>query len=480
MSLHCLARIAACRAPSADVIFAVRHRRHSELRKKTRAGGAISMASAAIMVMIFLLETSFFVRGTPKHSITIDDHDNLSPTAGAFWVNFDVTFPSLTCDHISVDVEDRLGVRIFDIQKNVEKIPLDRGGAEAAIVSADHHYAARADHVSQQELDSVVANRDAMREEKESAKLDIDSFDDWARSHEWGLVTFGVDWCPWCQQLKPVWRSAATVLAARHSRTKLAEVDCTKHMNLCKKAGIVAFPTIRLFHFGKHVPPDYKGRRTVSDLVHFAETGSKSKEAAEKAGHKLGETHRSDVGCTVVGHLFVHKVPGRIQFSLKSDQHSFNNEHLNMTHQVHQLSFNDIPQSEEKMEAMLADHVLQAKVSKWLGQVFSSQTKHTIHEHYLKIVEYEYKHGFGRSNADHIYEHSISSHSYANSKEAPKVRFHFDLSPMQVTVENVSRPWYKFITMLCAFIGGTWSVMSLVNDVAAGGKIQFPGQDEAQ
>uniref|UniRef100_A0A7S2VUP4 Thioredoxin domain-containing protein n=1 Tax=Norrisiella sphaerica TaxID=552664 RepID=A0A7S2VUP4_9EUKA len=449
----------------------------TDIREKTSAGGAVSIAAAVIMSMLFLCETYSYVQGVPVHSITIDDHDNVSPTAGAFWVNFDLTFPAVTCDHISVDVEDKLGSRIFDIQKNVEKIPLDAEGVEKSILPDEIHLKAPDDHVSIKELQEVISNADIFSRNNDTAYLEADEFQDWVDSHEWSLVNFRVEWCPWCQMLVPVWKSAAAILAKRTVEVPLATVECTKHMELCKKAGVTAFPTIKLYHRGKHVPPDYKGKRTVNDIVHFAETASEQKQKSEEVGLNATDTHRTDVGCTVVGHLFVHKVPGRIQFSLKSDQHTFNRDHLNFTHQVHHLSFNDIPDSEEEMEAIMLDHEIQDKVSKWLSQTFTSHTKHTMHEHYLKVVEYEYKNrGLGWANANRIYEHSISSHSYATDNHLPAVKFHYDLSPLQVTVEHKSRPWFSFITMVCALIGGAWSIMSVVNDVATStgiGKTMF-------
>mmetsp|Transcript_33180 Transcript_33180/g.53885 ORF Transcript_33180/g.53885 Transcript_33180/m.53885 type:complete len:476 (+) Transcript_33180:120-1547(+) len=439
----------------------------TDIRDKTVAGGAVSLLAAVIMGMLFLCETYSYVQGTPIHSITIDDHDNVSPTAGAFWVNFDITLPAITCDHISVDVEDRLGSRIFDIQKNVEKIPLDKEGVEAAILPDEIHIKAPDGHVTLKELQDVVANPDIFKRTNDTVNLEADKFMEWVQSHEWSLVSFRVDWCPWCQMLVPIWKSSAVILSNREVPVPLATVECTKHMDLCKEAGVTAFPTIKLYHWGKHVAPDYKGKRTVNDIVHFAETAADQKAVAEKAGVNVSDTHRSDVGCTVVGHLFVHKVPGRIQLSLKSDTHTFNREAVNFTHQVHHLSFNDIPETEEEMEAIMLDHEIQDKVSRWLSQTFTSHTKHTMHEHYLKVVEYEYKNqGFGWANANRIYEHSISSHSYATDSHLPAVKFHYDLSPLQVSVEHQSRPWFSFITMVCALVGGAWSIMSVVNDVA--------------
>lgn len=72
-----------------------------------------------------------------------------------------------------------------------------------------------------------------------------------------------------------------------------------------------ALPTIQLFHNGHLVPPNYRGPRTVNDLVHFAENAAVSKKKAEDAKVANLGKKRNDVGCSVSGHLLVHRVPGR-------------------------------------------------------------------------------------------------------------------------------------------------------------------------
>ena len=49
--------------------------------------------------------------------------------------------------------------------------------------------------------------------------------------------------------------------------------------------------------------------------------------------------------------------------------------------------------------------------------------------------------------------------------EVPEAKFSYDLSPMAVVVSNKGRRWYDFITSLCAIIGGTHTVVGLVDTV---------------
>eukprot|EP00954_Amorphochlora_amoebiformis_P026928 1382203-Amorphochlora_amoeboformis.AAC.1 len=105
-------------------------------------------------------------------------------------------------------------------------------------------------------------------------------------------------------------------------------------------------------------------------------------------------------------------------------------------------------------------------VSKWYGRVFNSPKDHVVHEHYLKVVQNHIK-PLGLSSENQVYEHTISSHSYV-SEQLAHVRFHYDLSPMQIVKEWKRRPFYEFITNLLALIGGTFTVMGIVNEAYNG------------
>lgn len=44
----------------------------------------------------------------------------------------------------------------------------------------------------------------------------------------------------------------------------------------------------------------------------------------------------------------------------------------------------------------------------------------------------------------------------------PDAKFHFDISPMAVQITKEGRRWYDFITSLLSLLGGTFTVIGLV------------------
>jgi len=47
--------------------------------------------------------------------------------------------------------------------------------------------------------------------------------------------------------------------------------------------------------------------------------------------------------------------------------------------------------------------------------------------------------------------------------DVPEAKFSYDLSPMAVVVINKGRRWYDFVTSVCAIIGGTFTVVGLID-----------------
>ncbi len=41
----------------------------------------------------------------------------------------------------------------------------------------------------------------------------------------------------------------------------------------------------------------------------------------------------------------------------------------------------------------------------------------------------------------------------------------FDMSPIQIIVRQLRRPWYHFLTMTCAIIGGVFTVLGIVDGI---------------
>lgn len=52
-----------------------------------------------------------------------------------------------------------------------------------------------------------------------------------------------------------------------------------------------------------------------------------------------------------------------------------------------------------------------------------------------------------------------------NEMEVPEAKFSYDLSPMAVLVSSKGRRWYDFVTSVCAIIGGTFTVVGLIDAI---------------
>jgi len=50
-----------------------------------------------------------------------------------------------------------------------------------------------------------------------------------------------------------------------------------------------------------------------------------------------------------------------------------------------------------------------------------------------------------------------------NEDDVPEARFSYDLSPMSVLITRKGKPMYEFVTSICAIIGGTFTVFSLLS-----------------
>jgi hypothetical protein len=75
---------------------------------------------------------------------------------------------------------------------------------------------------------------------------------------------------------------------------------------------------------------------------------------------------------------------------------------------------------------------------------------------------------------------ATSNHQFNADPNVPEARFTYDLSPTAVVISQAGRRWYEFITSLCAIIGGTYVVFSLINGMLGTVKQKVAGRDRAE
>ena len=93
---------------------------------------------------------------------------------------------------------------------------------------------------------------------------------------------------------------------------------------------------------------------------------------------------------------------------------------------------------------------------------------HQAFHHYIKVISthYEKQRMFGRA-ATKVQGYQMVAQSqlmhYAED-DIPEAKFSYDLSPMAVLVSSEGRRWYDFVTSLCAIVGGTFTVVGLLDN----------------
>lgn len=145
--------------------------------------------------------------------------------------------------------------------------------------------------------------------------------------------------CIWCQRLAPTWEALAQWAKKEKAPIGVGKVDCMTQADLCREQRVMAFPTLRWYHEGEPIQPDYKMDRTLQALQAFArrklEMDEKFKDWEKKTGtdddderekkRLLFQQHRPEYpGCQVSGHLMVNRVPGNFHIEAKSKSHNLN------------------------------------------------------------------------------------------------------------------------------------------------------------
>lgn len=427
--------------------------------------------------MSLTAEVSSFFAVTPQTSIEISHGEDSD-----FRVNFNLTFPEVSCEWLSVDIFDVIGHKKTNITDNTIHKYSMTGGYVAPAIKSWH------EPVIGGSTDAVVYS-----EKRFTIPLTTINFNRVVHEYKAMVVAFIAPWCMHCQVLKPIFEHAAemvqTAMTGRNSQGRwqrdlaLATVDCTLDVNsdLCSDQHIQAFPTIRVFRRGsdrsKGLHESYRGDRTAEKISEFAlavlaevETSKGRGEGTDADGDGRLDSYVHTLGCRVEGFLRVSRVPGSVTFSPHAVGHDFHVENINMSHVVNALSFGK-PLVDGSSGAIPARY--RSKVPTDLGGAYASgrTDKSTFftslrgkitYEHFLKVVPTAYQ--ALRGAAVEAYEYTINSNEYEDPDEeaVPHVRFTYDLSPMQVVVRETSRPIIDGIVGLLAIMGGVYTAFSMV------------------
>ena len=345
-----------------------------DMTEGTIPGSVISVMASLVIAMLLVSEISTYL--TPQFNTRVVVDRSLD--GDLMRINFNVSFPALSCEFASVDVGDAMGLNRYNLTKTVFKRPIDanlnplgpiqweRGEKQKPVEHADEMQHDKAQALVKYHVEEKARNPNADDHPLQVLELSAKTFESAKKQNTVLLVNFYAPWCPWSRRLDPVWKAAALEVHKKYPETlankvRVAEVDCTKHEALCVAQHVQGYPSVRVYTKGsdavqgggKHDHASYHGDRTVEAIVKFATDllpEWKTTEAEEKkkqvevrlpTDSHGGETVKKidGPGCSVTGFVLVKKVPGHLWITASSDAHSFAPAAMNTSHVVHHFYF---------------------------------------------------------------------------------------------------------------------------------------------
>jgi endoplasmic reticulum-Golgi intermediate compartment protein 3 len=187
---------------------------------------------------------------------------------------------------------------------------------------------------------------------------------------------------------------------------------------------------------------------------------------SEAALETLKDQFASEGGCQIFGRLELNKASGHFHIAPHKVFHeggvnagianlldllSFTFSQFNITHTVNSLSFGDqFPGITSPLDR----------------QSRSLEDTHGMYQYYVKVVPTKYKSLSGttiESNQYAVTEH-MRHLAPGSGRGLPGVYFYYDVSPIQALYEEKrGGGLMRFLTSLCAIIGGAYTVMGLVD-----------------
>nr|GMC75478.1 protein disulfide isomerase-like 5-4 [Ipomoea batatas]GMC76560.1 protein disulfide isomerase-like 5-4 [Ipomoea batatas] len=412
-----------------------------DLTEASLSGAGLSIIAALCMVFLFGMELNNYMTVSTTTSIVVDK----SSDGDFLRIDFNLSFPALSCEFASVDVIDVLGTNRLNITKTVRKYSIDSNlrhtGSEfqsGAIVAVKHD----------EEVDEEYGEG--------AISLNGRTFD--RIVHEYDPEMDG--------------------------RILLGKVDCTEEVDLCKRNHIQGYPSIRIFRKGSDLKEDhghhehesYYGDRDTESLVKTMEelvapiSLESQRVASDGKSNKLTNGTKRPApatgGCRIEGFVRVKKVPGNLVISAHSGAHSFDGSQMNMSHVISRFSFGKMISPREMSDMKRLLPYLGQNYDKLSGKTYITNPKDSSEnvtiEHYIQVVKTEVM----TRSYKLVEEYEYTAHSsLVHSFDLPVAKFHVVPSAMQVIIKENAKSFSHFLTNVCAIIGGVFTVAGILDSI---------------
>mmetsp|Transcript_18103 Transcript_18103/g.23814 ORF Transcript_18103/g.23814 Transcript_18103/m.23814 type:complete len:461 (-) Transcript_18103:301-1683(-) len=432
-----------------------------DLTESTALGAFFSITAIIFMIGLFFVELWAFLSSSLDTSVILDSSQDAK-----LRINFNITMLDVPCEFASVDVLDVLGTNRLNVSSNIErwhlntegerKMFMGRNKVQQDIMVEEHPY----------DLEELHRNGE------HAIPVTKAKFAELLADKEFTFVDFYAPWCIWCQRLAPTWELFAEDMENRPElaeKVNIVKVDCVEERELCAEHNIRSFPTLRFFVGSSPHMPDFKGDRTREALMKHAHDLTKQhtnlkqlpEGQLEKRLERAYEMHNTNrAGCMLSGFLTVNRVPGNFHIEAHSKYHDLDPTMTNLSHVVNHLSFGE-PLRGRQLSVLKSVPEDMKQMSPLDGNSYINDDFHQSYHHFLKVVNTNYEVTKRPVKGYQLLATSQIMHYDVN--EIPEARFSYTISPMGVVIKKGSRKWYDFITSICAIIGGTFTVIGVLD-----------------
>ena len=173
-------------------------------------------------------------------------------------------------------------------------------------------------------------------------------------------------------------------------------------------------------------------------------------------------------GCQLTGHIMVDKAPGKFLIHAQSYGHVMAPHMTNLSHIVHHFSFGDADDQDYMESRRLPG--LPNGIAKSLhpmdDNVYVTGELHQAYHHHLRVIATDFRgkvFNLAREKVRRVYRILCNSQlSTYREHIVPEAKFSYDLSPISVSYVEESRHWYDYITGVLAIVGGTFTVVGML------------------
>ncbi|XP_039257669.1 endoplasmic reticulum-Golgi intermediate compartment protein 1-like [Styela clava] len=159
-------------------------------------------------------------------------------------------------------------------------------------------------------------------------------------------------------------------------------------------------------------------------------------------------------GCLFTTSFHINKVPGNFHVSTHSAPSQPPNP--DMTHEIRELRFGD---------RIMSNNIKNAALNSLSGKKTLEKHALSSHDYVMKIVPTVHENINGDMQYAYQYTSAYKDYiSYGHGHRIlPAIWFKYELTPITVKYTEKRQPFYHFITMVCAIIGGTFTVAGIVD-----------------